>query len=465
MRFTVVTIFPEMFDSVLSASILGRAREKGLLHVDFVDPRSFTDDRHRTVDDTPYGGGPGMVMKVAPLVAAIESIAASHGVPHRVLMSPGGAPLTQRRVEELAALDHIALVCGRYEGIDERVSALCIDEEISLGDFVLTGGELAAMAIIDAVARYLPGVLGAATSTDEESFSGALLEYPQYTRPAQFRGLPVPDILLSGHHGRIAEWRRAQAVERTAARRPELLARHAFTDADRQTWRQLGVAALVRRTHLALVHHPVYDRNRDVVTSAVTNLDIHDIARSCTTYGLAGYHVVTPVAAQRDKVERIVSVWRDGILQTGADNRADALSVVRCAASIDEVVSGLAGPKPELTGSPIAELTGEPTAEVDSDNVDSDNRPLCIATSARSYDSGPPSVGFDELHEFVRARGDRPVLLLFGTGWGLTEGALARCDALLRPISGVPAFNHLSVRSAVAAVLDRLFGIRGGSRT
>lgn len=461
-RFTVVTIFPEMFESVLSASVLGRAREAGLVSVDFVDPRSFTSDRHRTVDDAPYGGGPGMVMKVEPLVAAIESIEsiASIATPsHRILMSPVGAPLSQKRVQQLARLEHITLVCGRYEGIDERVSQLCIDEELSLGDFVLTGGEVAAMALIDAVARYVPGVLGEATSTDEESFSGSLLEYPQYTRPAEFRGHGVPDILLSGHHARIAEWRRAQSIARTAERRPDLLAEHAFTAADRRVWSELGPAALARRTHIALVHYPVYDRNRDVVTSAVTNLDIHDIARSCVTYGLAGYHVVTPVSAQRDKVERIVSVWKNGISQSGADNRADALASVRSAASIDEVVAALAT-TPATTP---ATKVSSPSESVDA--AEPSGRPLCVATSAQVRESGPPAIGFAELVALASEQRDRPLLILFGTGWGLTEGALARCDAVLRPITGVPEFNHLSVRSAVAAVLDRLFGIRGHSRT
>ena len=438
MRFTIVTIFPEMFESVLAASLLGKAMQAGLVQVDYVDPRSFTSDRHRTVDDAPYGGGPGMVMKVEPLVAAIESATSDDAVPHRVLMSPVGAPLSQQRVRQLAEMSHIVLVCGRYEGIDQRVTDLVIDEEISLGDFVLTGGEIAAMAVIDAVARYVPGVLGEATSTDEESFSENLLEYPQYTRPAEFRGLSVPDILLSGHHARIASWRREQSLERTSVRRPDLLGEHAFDERDRAMWSNLGHAALVRRTHLALVHHPVYDRNRDVVTSALTNLDVHDIARSSATYGLAGYHVVTPVAAQRDKLDRIVDVWRRGIAQSGADNRADALAFVTGHRAIEDVCTAIA----------------EEHAA----------RPLVVATSARSVEH-PQVLGFSELWSLARAHSDRPLLILFGTGWGLVDEVIDACDAVLEPISGVPEFNHLSVRSAVAIVLDRLFGIRGAART
>lgn len=436
MRFTVITIFPEMFESVLDAGILGRARDAGKLVVDFVNPRDFTSDRHRTVDDTPYGGGPGMVMKVEPLMAAIE---AAHGdpPPHRIALTPAGAPLAQARVRELAGLPHIALVCGRYEGMDERVCALGIDEELSVGDFVLTGGEVAAMAVIDAVARYLPGVLGEATSTDEESFSESLLEYPQYTRPASFRGRDVPDILLGGNHARIAEWRRDQALRRTAERRPDLLAAHRFTELDRRLWQELGDLDLAGRTHVALVHHPVYDRNHRVVTSAVTNLDIHDIARSTATYGLAGYHVVTPVAAQREKVERIVAVWNEGMVQSGADNRIDALAGVRTAASIAEVVAA------------IGEAHG--------------HAPRVVATSARpAKDRG---VGFAALRASAMAETDRPLLLLFGTGWGLTDEVIDGADQVLLPICGMPEFNHLSVRSAVAVIMDRLFGMREAART
>ena len=254
MRVSIVTLFPELFDSPLATSLLGKARAAGLVEVDFVNPRDFTTDRHRTVDDAPYGGGPGMVMKPDPLVAAIEHAAgAGQGTPpglgtpedqapgrplegraHRILLTPVGAPIDQARVRALAARPHLVLVCGRYEGIDERVSRVAIDEELSLGDFVLSGGEIAALALIDAVSRLVPGVLGDCASTEEESFSdGLTLEYPQYTRPPEFRGLAVPDVLLGGNHARVRTWRRREALRRTAARRPDLLRRRSLDAVDR----------------------------------------------------------------------------------------------------------------------------------------------------------------------------------------------------------------------------------------
>lgn len=227
-RFDVVTLFPEMFAAVTASGITRKALEAGLWRLETWNPRDFTTDKYRTVDDRPYGGGPGMVMRCEPVVAAIEAAAARlPGPAHRVLLTPSGAPLTQARVRELAALPHLVLVCGRYEGVDERVAEHVVDEELSLGDFVLTGGELAALVVIDAVARLLPGVLGNAEGASSESFTDLpLLEYPQYTRPQTWRGHEVPEILLSGHHARIEAWRLAQRQARTRERRPDLWARY-----------------------------------------------------------------------------------------------------------------------------------------------------------------------------------------------------------------------------------------------
>lgn len=224
MRIDVLTLFTEMFPPVLDTSILGRAQKVGALEVCLYDLRDWTHDFHRTVDDEPYGGGPGMVMLVEPLAKAIEDILARDPRPaHTIFFTPAGAPLKQARARELAGdFERLLLVCGHYEGIDERAYQWA-DEELSIGDYVLTGGELPALVLIDAVTRLLPGVLGDDTSSIDESFMEGLLEYPQYTRPAQFRGMMVPDVLLSGHHANIAAWRKNQALERTLARRPDLL--------------------------------------------------------------------------------------------------------------------------------------------------------------------------------------------------------------------------------------------------
>lgn len=224
MKFQLLTIFPEFFESPLSTSILGRAQEKELVEYALVDIRDFATDRHRKTDDLPYGGGAGMLMKPEPLVAALEFAREQDPGATRILMSPQGEPLTQALAQELADQpEGLILTCGRYEGVDERVRDGWIDREISLGDYVLSGGEPGALVLLDAITRLVPGVLGNEASIREESFSAPSLEYPQYTRPREFRGKEVPEILLSGDHAKIAQWRRKQALERTRKRRPDLL--------------------------------------------------------------------------------------------------------------------------------------------------------------------------------------------------------------------------------------------------
>ncbi len=220
MKFHILTLFPAMFDGPLTESIIKRAVEKGLVDIRLHNIRDYAVDRHRTTDDAPYGGGAGMVMKVEPLAACIEAIRDMSPGARVILTTPRGKPLNQ----ELAREEELAIICGRYEGVDERVRELFGAEEVSLGDFVLTGGEIAAMAIVDAVSRLVPGVLGSEESAAADSFSDGLLEYPQYTRPAESRGVRVPEVLLSGNHLEIDRWRRRKAVEKTFRERPDLLA-------------------------------------------------------------------------------------------------------------------------------------------------------------------------------------------------------------------------------------------------
>ena len=228
MRVDILTIFPELFGPFLEASFVGQARTSGRAEIVVHDLRGWTEDRHRTVDDSPYGGGPGMVMRPVPLIPAIEDLAGPLGPGRRgrvLAMSPQGKRLDQRAFEALSAEAHLVLVCGRYEGIDQRVLDLAVDEEVSLGDYVLSGGEIPAMAVVEGLVRLLPGVLGNPASSILDSFGEDLLEGPHYTRPPEFRGHAVPEVLRSGDHAAIARWRREQALERTRLRRPDLLSR------------------------------------------------------------------------------------------------------------------------------------------------------------------------------------------------------------------------------------------------
>ena len=232
MKIKILTLFPQMFMPVLGASITGRAIENGILSVEAIDIRDYTTNKHRRCDDYPYGGGAGMVMTPQPIFDCMK--AATRDFPaKRILLSPRGKTLTQEKAKELAKEENLLFLCGHYEGIDQRVIDTWVDEEISIGDYVLTGGELAAMVVIDCLSRHIPGVLGSGESAEEESFSDGLLEYPQYTRPAVYEGLAVPEVLLSGHEANIKKWRRERSLDVTGQCRPELLQSAELTQADR----------------------------------------------------------------------------------------------------------------------------------------------------------------------------------------------------------------------------------------
>ncbi len=241
MRIDIISLFPEMFTGPLGHSILKRAQASGLLTVQVTNPRDFAFDKHRIVDDYPFGGGSGMVMKPEPIFRAVENVVDTVAAQNKrtVLMCPGGQPFDQTKARELAGYEQLILICGHYEGIDDRIRQHVVDEAVSIGDYVLTGGELPAMVITDAVARMLPGVLGADDGAEHDSFYNGLLEYPQYTRPREFNGWEVPEILLSGDHAKIETWRRKESLRATLARRPDLLAALALTPLDQKLLQEI----------------------------------------------------------------------------------------------------------------------------------------------------------------------------------------------------------------------------------
>lgn len=429
MRINILTLFPEWFASPLDAALLGKAREAGLVDFRLLNPRDRTEDRHHTVDDRPYGGGPGMVMMLDPLVKTLRELENDGGAGRIIMLAAAGKPLTQSLARELAKEETLTLVCGRYEGIDARLMDILPVEQVSVGEAVLNGGEAAAMMLVEAATRLIPGFMGKEESGEDESFSAGLLEYPHFTRPEVFEDVSVPDILRSGDHARIAAWRRRQSLETTLRVRPDMLD-EAPLDADdmaylRDVALDAGRRCLGRNLHCALVHYPVFLGDRKTGATSLTNLDVHDIARCSRTYGLGSFTVVTPLKDQQTILETLVRHWTEGPGGVSNPDRAEAFSLVQLASDVQEAI--------DL----VEARTGQ--------------RPVLLGTSARDNGVMTPLAVRNLL-------ADRPVLLLFGTGHGMAPEILDACDGVLRPLRWMDGYNHLPVRGAVAITLDRVLG-------
>lgn len=417
MKITVITAFPELMRNYLASSVLGRGIAAGKLEAEVVDIRDFSEGSYRQIDDYCYGSG-GMMLMAEPLARAVESVSGG-AKPYVVYPSPQGGRLHQELVEDLVRKEHLVIVCGHYEGVDERFTEKYVDMEISLGDFVLTGGEMPAMAIVDAVSRLIPGVVGSESSVEEDSFYSGMLDTPHYTRPAQWRGERVPDVLLNGDAKAIERWRRRQSVERTLDRRPDIAGRAGIIP-----WLSGGA-------YVMEVHYPVLDKRGEKSSTAITGMDLHDIARACRTYGIKKYLLVTPIAQQREMAKRIAGHWTSG---WGADynpDRREAFSTLKIFASVQKAIAW------------AEEKEKKPVFK--------------IATTAKRHAGAQHWLTLKR--EILRR--DHSPLIIFGTGWGLHDEVMEMADAVMTPIcGGKDGWNHLSVRSAVSITLDRFFGWR-----
>ncbi len=424
MRIDIITIFPSYFESPLKIGLLGKAIEKGLININILNLRDFAEDKHKTVDDEPFGGGEGMVFKPEPLYRAITSIKKENPEAKILYLSPQGTLLNQKVAEKLVKNSHLVLICGRYEGIDERIRKYFIDEEISIGDYVVFGGEVASLVLVETLARLIPGVVGKKDSVEKESFSSGLLKYPCYTRPREFLGYKVPEVLLSGNHAKIEKYRKKLSLENTLRKRPHLLKDYPFLKEDFRILKEIQEKI---RIYLFLLHYPVYNKNREVITSAITNFDLHDLGRTARTYGVKGLFIIQPLEDQRELAERIKKYWTQGKGAKYNPLRKEALELIQVFPSFEEAEKELIKREKE--------------------------KPVYIGTDAspkRNY------ISYEKARELVW---EKPVVLILGTAWGLTEEFLNKCDYFLEPIWGrMDFYNHLSVRCAGAILLDRILG-------
>lgn len=427
MYIDILTLFPEMF-APLDASMIQRARERDLVRIQVTNIRDFAVDKHQITDDRLYGGGAGMVMKPEPLAAAVRAVRKTDH-PRILVTAPSGRPFTQRVAEELAQAEQVIIVCGHYEGIDQRFIDAVATDVISLGDFVLTGGEIPALAITDSVCRLIPGVLGDERAAEEESFSDGLLEYPQYTRPPVWEGREVPTVLQHGDHKKIAAWRRQRSLERTYRTRPDLLATAQLSSEDAAYLAQLRKAETQPfHLYVALLHYPVYNKKHQVITTSITNLDLHDIARAACTYGLDGYFVVQPIPEQRELIQQLLDHWQSGFGARYNPDRTQALALLQISPTLKDVRDR------------IQATTGQ--------------APRTIVSGANlKQQITAPKV----LRRIMEQEGGS-YLLLLGTGWGLADELIQQADFRLQPVYGRFGYNHLSVRSAASILLDRLLG-------
>lgn len=430
MNVSIITLFPELYEAFLQTSLLKRAQEAQLVAFDAVSLFSFVEPKKR-IDAPVCGPGSGMLLKPTVVQAAVEQQEKKHGKAYKIMFSPQGVKLDQKKLmdlkEKLSTHDHLMLLPARYEGMDARVEEEYADELISIGDYVLMGGDIPAMVLLEGLLRLFPGIVGKVDSITDESFSHAFVDYPEYTEPLEWQGRQVPAVIKSGNHGLINQWRKEQAVKKTVETHFDWLRSHTLSSQDKKM-----ASNYIPSHYVALLHGQVLvGKERTPGCTSVTSVDIHDIARSSRTYGIENYFIVTPLIDQQRIVQKFLSFWHEGQGERYNKNRYDAVRRV------------LIQPDLMAVAAEIEKKEGK--------------APLIISTSAQRVGDDKTITYYDQSIVFKQ---QRPVLIVFGTGQGLDQSVIDSSDYVLCPIEGFSDFNHLSVRSAAAIILDRWLGLQ-----
>ncbi len=428
MKITLATVFPDIYKNFLETSLVKKAQEKAAVSFDVVGFSSFCEPRER-LDGPVAGHGAGMAIRPEVMERLVDHQELLHGKAFKIFMTPQGKKLTQPLVRNLAHIfnvnSHVMIVAGRYEGVDERAQSYYADMEVSIGDYVLMGGDVPAMVLLESVMRYIPGVIGKSDSVETDSFTGPFVDYPTYTvPPRQWKDKAIPEVILSGNHAAMNDYRESVAIKKSVKNHFQWVRAYCKKNEDKKK-----VASVLPSHYVVLMHDEVMLNDTQEGTSSVTSLDVHDIARSSKTYGIKGYFLVTPLLDQQKIVAKFLQFWHEGGVEYNK-GRSEAVKLVAVKNSLEDVI----------------------TAIENQEGI----KPLVIATSARKTGHDKLITYYDQEEVWKH---DRPVLFIFGTAKGLSNKLVDRCDYLLMPIEGFTEFNHLSVRSAVAIILDRWLGI------
>jgi len=430
-KISLLTLFPDLYKNFLDTSLVKRAQDNSLVNFELVNLFNFTQPKKR-IDSPTYGHNSGMLIKPEIAGMAIDQQEKKHGKAFKIFLSPKGQKLDQKLSLEISKQikqnNHLLLFSSRYEGIDARVEEVYADLEVSIGDYILMGGDLPAMVLLESVLRHLPNVIGKQESVDIESFTGPFVEHPEYTTPVKWKNLEVPEIVRSGNHLAIKNWQLDQAAKRSVLNNFDWIRSYELSLDEK-----LLASKYIPSHYIVLMHDQVLLKNGEPGTTSVTSLDLHDIARSAATYGVKNYYIVTPLKDQQKIVKTLLDFWHSDSGKNYNKHRHKAVSRVKVKASLDEVLEDIK------------------TLE----NLDNKNNITLISTSAKKYKNKTITY-FDQKTAWANKN---PVLLLFGTGHGLSSEILEKSNYILGPVSGFSDFNHLSVRSAAAIVLDRWLGL------